>query len=110
RGILRLQAALEPAQSMDIQFPGMAELVEAVTEWQAEAEVTAAIGEIQNLVESMTAPEFQGLDDLAQEVLELNEEQILVESGWVEQLTELTTQINELVEPQQMEFEGLDQL
>ncbi|MGR3280489.1 hypothetical protein ACSYAD_36155, partial [Acaryochloris marina NIES-2412] len=110
RGILRLQAGLEATQSLDVKFPAMAELVDAVQDWQAEVEVSAVIGEVKDWVESLTIPQFPDMDNLAQDVHDLNEEQALAESGLVEQLTELTTQINELVEPQQMEFEGLDQL
>ena len=110
RAIIRLQAGIEATQSLDVQFPAMAELVDAVQDWQTEVEVSAVMGEVQELVESITVPQFLGMDDLAQNVHDLNEEQALVESGLVEQLAELTTQINTLVEPQQVQFEGMAQL
>nr|WP_249370257.1 MobF family relaxase [Acaryochloris marina] len=110
RGILRLLAGLEATQSLDVKFPAMAELVDAVQDWQTEVEVSAVISEVKDWVESLTIPQFPDMDNLAQDVHDLNEEQALAESGLVEQLVSLTTQINELVEPQQMEFEGLDQL
>nr|WP_249370274.1 MobF family relaxase [Acaryochloris marina] len=110
RTIIRLQAGLEATQSLDVKFPAMAELVDAVQDWQNEVEVTAAIGEVQDLVESLTIPQFPDMGDLAQDVHDLNEEQALAESGLVEQLAALTTQINTLSEPQQIQFKGMDQL
>ncbi|ABW31505.1 conserved hypothetical protein (plasmid) [Acaryochloris marina MBIC11017] len=110
RAIIRLQAGIETTQSLDVQFPAMVELVDAVQDWQTEVEVSAVIGEVQELVESITVPQFPGMNDLAQDVHDLNEEQALAESGLVEQLAELTTQINTLVEPQQAQFEGMAQL
>ncbi|ABW32306.1 conserved hypothetical protein (plasmid) [Acaryochloris marina MBIC11017] len=110
RAIIRLQAGIEATQSLDVQFPAMAELVDAVHDWQTEVEVSAVMGEVQDLVASITVPQFLGMDDLAQDVHALNEEQALAESGLIEQLAELTTQINELVEPQQVQFEGITQL
>ncbi|MGR3280412.1 hypothetical protein ACSYAD_35765, partial [Acaryochloris marina NIES-2412] len=103
RAIIRLQAGLDTTQSLDIKFPAMAELVDAVQDWQNEVEVSAVIGEVQDLIEELAAPQFSGLGDLAQGVHDLNEEQVLTESGLVEQLAALTTQINTLVEPQQIQ-------
>ncbi|WP_262562589.1 hypothetical protein [Acaryochloris sp. CCMEE 5410] len=88
----------------------MAELVDAVQDWQTEVEVSAVMDEVQDLVASITVPQFLGMDDLAQDVHDLNEEQALAESGLVEQLADLTTQINELAKPQQVQFEGIEQL
>ncbi|MGR3280129.1 hypothetical protein ACSYAD_34320, partial [Acaryochloris marina NIES-2412] len=110
RAIIRLQAGIEATQSLDVQFPAMAELVDAVQDWQTEVEISAVIGEAQDLIESITVPQFPDMGDLAQDVHNLNEEQTLAESGLVEQLAALTTQINELVEPQQVQFEGMTQL
>nr|WP_235112048.1 MobF family relaxase [Acaryochloris sp. 'Moss Beach'] len=110
RAIIRLQAGLEATQSIDVKFPAMAELADAVQDWQNEVEVTAAIGEVQDLVESLTRPQFPDMGNLAQDVHDLNEEQALAESGLVEQLATLTTQINTLSEPQQIQFEGMGQL
>lgn len=110
RVILRLQAGLEATQTLDVQFPAMAELVDAVQDWQNEVELSAVVGEVQELVESLTIPQFPDMGNLAQGVHDLNTEQALAESGLVEQLADLSTQINELVEPQQVQFEGLDEL
>lgn len=110
RVILRLQASLESTQSLDIKFPAMAELVDAVQDWQTEVEVSAVVGEVQELIQEFGTPQFSGLDDLAQGVHDLNEEQVLAQSGLVEQLASLTTQINTLTEPQQIQFEGVEQL
>ncbi|MGR3280567.1 hypothetical protein ACSYAD_36545, partial [Acaryochloris marina NIES-2412] len=93
---------LEATQSLNVKFPAMAELVDAVQDWQTEVEVSAAIGEVQDLVEDLVTSQFPDMDDLAQDVHDLNEEQALAESGLVEQLAELTTQIHKLVEPQQI--------
>ncbi|KAI9129880.1 MobF family relaxase [Acaryochloris sp. CCMEE 5410] len=110
RAIIRLQAGIEATQYLDVQFPAMAELVDAVQDWQTEVEVSAVMDEVQDLVASITVPQFLGMDDLAQDVHDLNEEQALAESGLVEQLADLTTQINELAKPQQVQFEGIEQL
>ncbi|KAI9129217.1 AAA family ATPase [Acaryochloris sp. CCMEE 5410] len=110
RAIIRLQAGIEATQSLDVQFPAMAELVDAVQDWQTEVEVSAVMDEVQDLVASITVPQFPDMGDLAQDVHDLNEEQALTESGLVEQLVELTTQINELAKPQQVQFEGIEQL
>ena len=56
QAIIRLQAGIEATQSLDVQFPAMAELVDAVQDWQTEVEVSAVMGEVQDWLSQSLCP------------------------------------------------------
>lgn len=108
----QMEAALLQVESLDILDHDLKQLASVIEEWQAEQELTRAITQVTDVINGLAQVQLSNqMAQLAELVQSLNDEQLLVDSGFGEKLTELTQQLNTInLEQRDYQFEGMANL
>jgi len=106
----RFDEALDAVNLIDDMRPEMEQLVQAIQNWQFEADFSQAIGQVSEVVQKLEQSQPFDFGNLAELLNSVSEEQLLTDSGLDEKLAALTKQLDKFSVEVPIQFEGMSEL